>query len=282
MPANEGDFDVSRAEVFEALGHPTRIRILKVLSANDLTFSELKRVVGIESNGLLSFHLSKLSGLIRITEMGLYALTDEGREALRVTSHKESESRIILSRKSKKEIKLVLLTMLVFSFFAIGWQYDAWQSSNDMDAISISRFEVSSLALGERPGVGSATIDATINLSFANPSGRNIEISNINIDLGLELPKKTPDQTITGIMLHGKCQDVRLPPNSNANGIAVLSFSCSSEADASQLFDILNWFIGIGRYSVAATATSGWLGTPYFPAHSKVILKANQMNWNAP
>jgi len=78
------DFDVARAELFEAMGHPNRIRILKALSGEPLGFSELKRAVGMESSGLLSFHLQKLTHLVKTTPEGAYALTDDGKEALRI------------------------------------------------------------------------------------------------------------------------------------------------------------------------------------------------------
>ncbi len=77
-------FDSSRAELFEALGHPSRVKILKALERNPLGFADLKREVGIESSGHLQFHLSKLGGLIGTTPEGKYALTDEGKEAIRV------------------------------------------------------------------------------------------------------------------------------------------------------------------------------------------------------
>lgn len=76
------DFDSSRAELFDALGHPTRISILQVLSQRAMTFSELKKELGIESSGHLSFHLGKLGLLVRTTQEGTYELTDDGREAL--------------------------------------------------------------------------------------------------------------------------------------------------------------------------------------------------------
>ncbi len=85
MTEDQGDsFNSSRAEVFEALGHPTRMRILQALSDRALGFSELKRETGIESNGLLAFHLGKLAGLVKLNSESSYALTDEGREALRI------------------------------------------------------------------------------------------------------------------------------------------------------------------------------------------------------
>ena len=78
------NFDSSRAELFEALGHPTRVRILRSLEDGPTGFAKLKREVGIESSGQLQFHLGKLSGLVTTNSEGSYALTDEGREAIRV------------------------------------------------------------------------------------------------------------------------------------------------------------------------------------------------------
>jgi hypothetical protein len=77
-------FDSERAELFEALGHETRIRILQILSKSPSSFSELKKGVKIESSGNLSFHLGKLGNLIRTDSNGDYLLTDDGQEAVRV------------------------------------------------------------------------------------------------------------------------------------------------------------------------------------------------------
>ncbi|MDG6941232.1 MAG: winged helix-turn-helix transcriptional regulator, partial [Nitrososphaerota archaeon] len=84
MAERESQFDASRAELFEALGHPARVQILRALERKPLGFAELKREVGIESSGHLQFHLRKLTGLVGTTSDGVYALTDEGREAIRV------------------------------------------------------------------------------------------------------------------------------------------------------------------------------------------------------
>jgi len=77
-------FDASRAELFEALGHPTRVKILRTLETTPMGFAELKREVGIESSGQLQFHLGKLTGLVTTNAEGSYTLTDDGREAIRV------------------------------------------------------------------------------------------------------------------------------------------------------------------------------------------------------
>jgi DNA-binding transcriptional ArsR family regulator len=92
MTENNGDsFTSTKAEVFEALGHPTRIRILQELASKPLAYSELKRAAGMESNGLLTFHLGRLKDLVGLNAEGNYALTDEGREALRIVEASKSE-----------------------------------------------------------------------------------------------------------------------------------------------------------------------------------------------
>jgi DNA-binding HxlR family transcriptional regulator len=74
--------DRKRAEVFDALGHPTRITILKALSDGAMGFAELRKRVNIESNGHLQHHLSKLDGLIKTDVNGKYGLSDQGEDAL--------------------------------------------------------------------------------------------------------------------------------------------------------------------------------------------------------
>jgi DNA-binding HxlR family transcriptional regulator len=68
--------DRERAEVFDALGHPTRIVILKSLSEGALGFADLKKKTAIESSGHLQHHLTKLNGLIKTDEYGKYCLSD--------------------------------------------------------------------------------------------------------------------------------------------------------------------------------------------------------------
>lgn len=91
-PEEQPEEGKKRAELFDALSHPTRIRILKVLDAQPLTFAEIKRTSGIESSGHMQHHLAKLGDLIKQTEGGKYALSDDGKEALRVLETIRSES----------------------------------------------------------------------------------------------------------------------------------------------------------------------------------------------
>ena len=65
-------------KVFEAVSHPIRIKILKMLAEKPMSFSELKRELGIRSSGKLDFHLKKLGNLIATNSEGKYTLTREG------------------------------------------------------------------------------------------------------------------------------------------------------------------------------------------------------------
>jgi len=82
MDGSSDDFDTKKAEVFEALSHPIRIKILMALEARPLSFSQLKQVTQMSSSGQMTFHLSKLADLIRTTEDGTYTLSAEGIEAV--------------------------------------------------------------------------------------------------------------------------------------------------------------------------------------------------------
>ncbi len=73
----------TRYAIFEALSHSTRVRILELVQEKQLSFSQLKRELGVESSGQLQRHLLKLSGFIEVeAKSGCYVLTGTGRRAL--------------------------------------------------------------------------------------------------------------------------------------------------------------------------------------------------------
>ena len=86
--------DRQSAEVFDALGHPTRILILKVLSEGSLGFADLKKKTAFESSGHLQHHLTKLNGLIKTDEYGKYCLSDHGKDALLTVQTVENAIRL--------------------------------------------------------------------------------------------------------------------------------------------------------------------------------------------
>jgi DNA-binding transcriptional ArsR family regulator len=74
--------DKQQAEIFDALGHTTRIAILKALSGGSLGFADLKKKTGIQSSGHLQHHITKLGALLATDEYGRYCLSDQGKDAL--------------------------------------------------------------------------------------------------------------------------------------------------------------------------------------------------------
>lgn len=111
-----------RAEIFDILSHPVRIRILKTLSRKPMSFSELKKETSIESSGHLDYHMNKLDGLIRSDENGRYILSDQGKDALFTMekveeySNDEQKSR----RRSALAPRKVVLAMLCLSIIILA------------------------------------------------------------------------------------------------------------------------------------------------------------------
>jgi DNA-binding HxlR family transcriptional regulator len=123
--------DRQRAEVFDALGHPTRILILKILSEGALGFADLKKKTGFDSSGHLQHHLTKLNGLIKTDEYGKYCLSDEGKDALLTVQTVENAS----PKKGVKEnghrnfkvglkpVSFLLIALLIASSAVAAYEY---------------------------------------------------------------------------------------------------------------------------------------------------------------
>jgi len=148
MTERGNGFDFSRAELFEALGHPIRVKILHSLETKPLGFAELKREVGVESSGHLQFHLGKLAGLVGTTPDGSYALTDDGREAIRVlksvpASHGETISgeRASIFRWnqwSKPLLAILLIVVVVLAAVAVYQQQQITTMNRDLSSATVS------------------------------------------------------------------------------------------------------------------------------------------------
>lgn len=67
-------------EIFKLLTHQTRRNIIKVLGERDLTFSQIKRKLGIESPAL-SYHLKNMKEFV-IQKKSKYTFSEIGRAAL--------------------------------------------------------------------------------------------------------------------------------------------------------------------------------------------------------
>ena len=63
--------------MFEAVSHPLRVEIIKLLAKGPRRFADIKRELRIDSRGLLDFHLKKLDDLISINDEGFYVLNEK-------------------------------------------------------------------------------------------------------------------------------------------------------------------------------------------------------------
>lgn len=86
-------------DIFTALKHPIRRKILKSLENNPHTYTELLNELELET-GLLNYHLENLKTLIRKDEGGKYAISIFGRAALSLTRRIEEPAREKLNRVS--------------------------------------------------------------------------------------------------------------------------------------------------------------------------------------
>jgi DNA-binding transcriptional ArsR family regulator len=131
---------VDSAELFEAISHPVRIKILKILERQPASFASLKRQLGIDSSGNIDHHLKKLGELVAVREDGLYGLTDAGKEALlsidAVETWAEMERRRVkMFRKMPREafavglLEICSSTALIFWFFLPLMQLPATRDS---------------------------------------------------------------------------------------------------------------------------------------------------------
>jgi len=145
-------FNEVRAELFEALGHPLRISILESLESRPLGFAEIKRSVGIESSGHLQFHLRKLDGLVEDAASGAYALTNDGRDALRVfrtTAVKSSAQGFQRLHIPTKYLTIIIalgvLALLLSSALVIGIESNMAQTSSLNSQLSSGKDQISGL-----------------------------------------------------------------------------------------------------------------------------------------
>ena len=140
MNIDNVDEDRRRAEVFDALSHPTRITILKALTAEPLGFADLKKKLGIESSGHLQHHINKLNGLIKTDDYGKYILSDQGKDALHSIDTVESVAKAKGNKKEKtyahkksvflKSTIAVLVALLAFSSAIAAFEYSSASTLN--------------------------------------------------------------------------------------------------------------------------------------------------------
>jgi DNA-binding HxlR family transcriptional regulator len=167
------DQDRQRAEVFDALGHPTRILILKALREGSLGFADLKKKTAIESSGHLQHHLTKLNGLIKTDEYGKYCLSDEGKDALLTVQTVENTSpKRTTNEKGHRHFKVgmkpvafLLIAILIGSSGIAVYEYSQIATlQSDFNRVNGLNFDA--MAYYSEFGLIPAT---NVNSSFAPP-----------------------------------------------------------------------------------------------------------------
>jgi DNA-binding HxlR family transcriptional regulator len=118
---------MSSDEMFEAVSHPIRIDIVKVLAEKPLGFADLKRELKISSSGLLDFHLKKLDELITMNKEGRYSLTEKGFAALTTIEGAAGYYRLRSAQK-----RSFFLALAVIVLVNIGTLWVAFQIENYM------------------------------------------------------------------------------------------------------------------------------------------------------
>ena len=111
--------------MFEAVSHPIRIDIVRILAEKPLGFADLKRGLKISSSGLLDFHIKKLDDLVAINKEGRYSLTEKGFAALTTIEGAAGYYRL---RSAQKRSFLLALTVVVL--VNIGTLWVAFQTEN--------------------------------------------------------------------------------------------------------------------------------------------------------
>ena len=113
-------------ELFDAISHPIRIDIVKLLSEDPLGFAELKRKLKISSSGLLDFHLKKLDDLVVVNKEGCYALTDKGYAAITSVEGAAGYYRLRSAQKRSFFLSLIVSVLGNILTFWIVSQVDSF------------------------------------------------------------------------------------------------------------------------------------------------------------
>lgn len=89
-------------DIFDAISHEIRRKIIQLLAEKPKTFSELQKDLGLDSPAL-AFHIRKLNGLITKNDQGYYELTPLGVKALNVIRQIHDEVPTQASSNMEKE-----------------------------------------------------------------------------------------------------------------------------------------------------------------------------------
>jgi hypothetical protein len=149
-----------------------------------MSFSELKKKVGIESNGLLSFHLGKLTHLVLPNQEGAYALTEQGKEAvrmIRITRSGGGEEHTIKVRSQSRKPFMVIIAVLLAAVIVLGSV--AVYQQNQLGIVSSNVvlshnpvFVYGTLAAGTDWPAGITVTSRTSQITFTSATGITVNV----------------------------------------------------------------------------------------------------------
>ncbi|MBD3205872.1 helix-turn-helix domain-containing protein [Candidatus Bathyarchaeota archaeon] len=113
------------SSIFQALKHPIRRRILRMLNDNPMTYTEILNELGID-NGLLNYHLENLQELLAKGEDEKYRLSEFGSAGLSVIERVETPKENSLNKqllKLNNIQSIIVILLLVTSTLLNGYFY---------------------------------------------------------------------------------------------------------------------------------------------------------------
>lgn len=107
-------------ELFEKISHPTRVKILRLLEATPLNFSQIKSRLGIESSGNVEHHLRKLEGLVYLDSDGLYKITNDGKMVRNIIKSVELSMAVKKIFPTIQSRKVFIVFLVILAAFQIA------------------------------------------------------------------------------------------------------------------------------------------------------------------
>jgi hypothetical protein len=129
--------------IYSSLKHPIRRKILRMLAAQELTYSEILEALAIDS-GHLGYHLDNLGDLVTHLPDGKYGLSSFGKAAVTLMSGVEEPTK---NTKSKRARTLKLLSiglaaiLLIMSLYAVTFTTSTQSIFNGQLTYGISPLE---------------------------------------------------------------------------------------------------------------------------------------------
>jgi hypothetical protein len=153
--------DDTYSTMFNALKHPIRRKILRIINESPVTYTEILSQLGID-NGLLNYHLENMKDLIAKREDGGYLLSEFGKAAVGLTQKVEESPRKAetspkgLFSKQLKGITLILLVGAVsLSYLYLTQSAELNQKNIALDAANNKLVKLS--ILGELSNITTST-----------------------------------------------------------------------------------------------------------------------------